>query len=123
VAIKFLADMPISPRTVSYLREEDYEATRANELGMEQAKDRQLLRYAAERDMVIITMDLDFGGLLALSGMARPSVITFRLRNPDVNQVNKMLEAMLPKLLSELEAGAIITVEGERVRVRRLPVK
>jgi len=120
--MKFLADMPISPRTVSYLRETGYEAMRVDKLGMERAKDEQLFRYAAERDMVIITMDLDFGGLLALSGMTKPSVITFRLRNPDVNHINKMLEDMLPKLLSELEVGAIITVEEERVRVRRLPI-
>jgi predicted nuclease of predicted toxin-antitoxin system len=73
--------------------------------------------------MNIITMDLDFGGLLALSGMTRPSVIIFRLRNPDANHINKMLKDMLPELLDELEAGAIITVEEKRVRVRRLPIK
>ena len=123
MAIRFLADMPISPRTVSYLREAGYETMRVDKLGMERAKDRQLLRYAAERDMVIITMDLDFGGLLALSRMTKPSVITFRLRNPDANHINKMLEDMFPKLLSELEAGAIVTVEEERGRVRRLPIK
>jgi predicted nuclease of predicted toxin-antitoxin system len=122
VAMKILADMPISPRTVLYLREMGYEAVRVDKLGMERAEDEQLLRYAAERDMVIITMDLDFGGFLALSGITKPSVITFRLRNPDANHINKMLEDMLPKLLSELEVGAIITVEEERMRVRRLPI-
>ena len=120
--MRFLVDMPISPRTVSYLRQLGYEAMRADELGMERVKDEQLLQYAAEQDMAIITMDLDFGGLLALSGMTKPSVITFRLRNPDANHINKMSEDMLPRLLNELKAGAIITVEEERVRVRRLPV-
>jgi len=114
--MRFLADMPISPRTVSYLMEMGYEAIRANELGMERAGDEQLLRYAAQRDMVIITLDLDFGGLLAPSGMAKPSVITLRLRNPDASHINKMLEAILPKLPKEL-------VEEERARVRRLPIE
>jgi len=123
MAIRFLADMPISPRTVSYLRGIGYEAMRVDKLGMERAKDEQLLCYAAEQDMVIITMDLDFGGLLALSGMTKPSVMIFRLRNPDANHINKMLEDMLPKLLSELGVGVIITIEEERVRVRRLPIK
>ena len=123
MAIRFLADMPISPRTGSYLRGIGYEAMRVDKLGMERAKDEQLLRYAAEQDMVIITMDLDFGGLLALSGMTKPSVMIFRLRNPDANHINKMLEDMLPKLLSELEVGVIITIEEERARVRRLPIK
>jgi predicted nuclease of predicted toxin-antitoxin system len=66
--MRFLADMPISPRTVSYLKEMGYEAVRASEVGMERAEDEQLLHYAAEQDMVIISMDLDFGGLLLLSG-------------------------------------------------------
>jgi predicted nuclease of predicted toxin-antitoxin system len=121
--MRFLADMPISPRTVSYLREMGYEAMRADELEMARAGDEQLLHYAAEQDMVIITMDLDFGGLLVLSGATKPSVITFRLRNPEVHRVNGILEEMLPKLQSELETGAIITVVEERVRVRRLPIR
>ena len=115
--------MPISPRTVSYLREMGYGAMRADELGMERAEDEQLFHYAAEQDMVIITMDLDFGGLLLLSGMIKPSVITFRLRNPEVNRVNSILKDMLPKLQGELEIGAIITIEEDRVRVRRLPIR
>jgi predicted nuclease of predicted toxin-antitoxin system len=122
VAIKLLADMPISLRTVCYLREMGYEAVRADKLGMERAEDEQLLPYAAERDMVIITTDLDFAGFLAVSGMTKPSVITFRLRNPDASRINKMLEDMLPKLASEPEVGNIVTVEEERIRVRRLPI-
>ena len=122
MAIRVLADMPISPRTVSYLRELGYEAIRANELGMKQSEDEQLLRYAAEQDMIIITLDLDFGGLLALSGMTKPSVVTFRIRNPDANLINGILKSILPKLQGELEVGASITVEEERVRVRRLPI-
>jgi predicted nuclease of predicted toxin-antitoxin system len=122
VAIRILADMPISPQTVSYLGGMGYEAVRADKLGMERAEDEQLLRYAAERDMVIITMDLDFAGFLALSGMTKPSVITFRLRNPDASRINKMLEDILPRLVSELEVGNVVTVEEERIRVRRLPI-
>jgi predicted nuclease of predicted toxin-antitoxin system len=119
----FLVDMPISPRTVSCLRERGYQAVRVDELEMERAEDEQLLHYAAEQDMVIITMDLDFGSLLVLSGATKPSVITFRLRNPEVNRINDILKDVLPKLRGELEMGAIVTVEEERVRVRRLPIR
>jgi len=121
--MRFLADMPISPRTVSYLRDMGYEVVRADELGMERARDEQLLQHAAQQDMVIITMDLDFGGLLLLSGKAKPSVITFRLRNPEVERINDILRDMLPRLTEELGRGAIVTIEEERVRVRRLPIK
>jgi len=39
-----------------------YKAIRVDELKMERAEDEQLLHYAAEQNMAIITMDLEFGG-------------------------------------------------------------
>ena len=80
--MKFLADMPISPRTVEFLRSLGHEAVRLTDLGMAKAADEEIIDYARRNNQVILTMDLDFGGLLALKGANKPSVITFRLENP-----------------------------------------
>ena len=51
--MKFLVDIPLSPRTVSHLMGIGYEAVRVNELGMAKSKDKEIFDYATEQDMVI----------------------------------------------------------------------
>lgn len=65
--MKFLVDMALSPKTVKVLRNSGYEAIRVNELGMGKSKDREILTYAKKNDMVVITADLDFGDILAIT--------------------------------------------------------
>ena len=93
--MKFLANLCISPKTVKYLRKLGFEVYRVNEVGLERAKDREIMDYAAERNMILITMDLDVGYLLAFSRRNRPSVILFRLRNPSVGNVNRLLPKVI----------------------------
>ena len=121
--MRFLADMPISPRTVSYLNRIGHEAVRLNELGMEKSEDEEIIAYGRSQNMVILTMDLDFGGILAFSGATKPSVMTFRLENPDVDRINRILEEIIPRLQNDLEGGAMVTVEEARVRIRKLPIR
>jgi len=120
--VRLLADMPISPQTVDFLKSLGHEATRLAELNMADAADEDILEYARKHQMVILTMDLDFGGLLALRGWDKPSVITFRLENPEPARINRILEAQLSEIEEDLMSGALITVEDFRVRVRALPI-
>ena len=120
--MKFLADMPISPKTVEFLRMLRHDAIRLNEIGMESAEDEEILEYAAKHDYVALTMDLDFGGLLASKGLAKPSVITFRLVNPEVTRINNILTEMFEQIKEELIKGAMIIVEEFRIRIRNLPI-
>jgi len=64
--MKFLANLCISPKTVKYLRKLGFEVYRVNEVGLARAKDREILNYAVEENMILITMDLDVGYLLIL---------------------------------------------------------
>lgn len=121
--MRFLADMPISPLTVEFLKSMGHEAVRLNELGMRGAEDEEIIVYAHRHKFVILTMDLDFGGLLVQKGWAAPSVITFRLENPEVARINKILKENLPTLAEDLERGAIVIVEESRLRVRALPIQ
>ena len=117
-----MADMPISPRTVEFLRSLGHDGVRLTELGMAGATDEEILDYAREQDFIILTMDLDFGGLLAQKVWEKPSVVTFRLDNPEVDRINRILAERLPDIEKDLQEGAIVTVEESRVRVRDLPI-
>nr|WP_293119806.1 hypothetical protein [Okeania sp. SIO1I7] len=67
-------------------------------------------------------MDLDFTNLLAWSGGALPSVIIFRLKNQNYNNVNAQLENVLSQCQNQLFAGVIISVSDDAFRVRNLPI-
>jgi hypothetical protein len=67
----------------------------------------------AER-RIILTFDLDFGEILALSGASVVSVILFRLNNTRTPFVQERLAAVLTAEEAALQAGAIVIVEDGR---------
>jgi len=120
--MKFLLDMPLSPKTVFFLRDLGYEAIRVNELGMAKSKDKEIIGYASEREMVILSADLDFGNILAYTQSNKPSVIIFRLLDPSPEHVNSLLSSNLPNIKDDLIIGSIVIIEDFKIRVRKLPI-
>ena len=77
---------------------------------------------ARREEYAIFTKDLDFGIILARSRTERPSVIQVRASE------NILPEDIAPQVLrafeearGELEAGALVTIDPRRHRVRLLP--
>jgi hypothetical protein len=64
-----------------------------------------------------------FGEIVALSGQKNVSVVLFRLRNTRTPHVIERLKVALQETKHMLESGAIIVVEENRLRVRRLPLR
>ena len=69
-----------------------------------------------------LTFDLDFGDILALARSVGPSVVIFRRRNQIPAALNPRLFRVIDDCKEELASGAIIMVEDERYRFRRLPI-
>jgi len=67
--VKFLIDQNRSPRLALLLREYGHDAIHTLEVGLERAKDEELLLLAATEDRVIVSGDTDFGTLLALRNL------------------------------------------------------
>ncbi|MEA5577099.1 DUF5615 family PIN-like protein [Anabaena sp. UHCC 0451] len=120
--MKFLADMGISLRTVSWLRSGGYDVVHLREQGLQKLPDPEILIKACAEERIILTIDLDFAQLLAVSGDSLPSVILFRLGNENYHLINQCLTEILSQCQEDLEAGAIISVNNETFRVRRLPI-
>ena len=121
--MKFLADMGISPRTVDFLRDHGYKAVHLHELAQDHLPDKAILSYALREGYVILTHDLDFTELIAVSGAQLPSIITFRLRDMRPVNVNRHVQAILDQHIETLERGAAVTVTEQRIRVRPLPIQ
>jgi predicted nuclease of predicted toxin-antitoxin system len=77
----------------------------------------------AERESrIVLTHDLDFGHLLAISQSPLPSVIIFRLADMRPNNVIAHLRLIIARHETALASGAILSVTERRIRVRRLPI-
>lgn len=120
--MKFLLDMNLAQSTANFLRSQKYDAVHVREEGMQRAKDSEIIDKARREKRIILTHDLDFGRLIALSQSSHPSVITFRLNNMQPAQVNHYLAEVLTRFTDELEAGALVSINERTIRVRTLPI-
>lgn len=120
--MRFLADMGVSWRTVDWLRQQGHEAVHLREEGLQRLTDDQILLKARSESRTVLTMDLDFGYLLAVGGQELPSVILFRLSDERSQVVNARLAEVLARCANDVQAGAIISVGDTAIRVRRLPI-
>jgi predicted nuclease of predicted toxin-antitoxin system len=62
---------------------------------MQRAVDRLVVERARSDQRVLLTFDLDFGAILALGVMDRPSVIIFRLADERSDSVNRRAETLI----------------------------
>src|SRR5438876_812458 len=120
--MRFLADMGVDIRVVEWLRNQSHEAVHLREEGLHRLPDKDVFAKAGSEKRIILTFDLDFGEILALSAGAMISVVLFRLHNTRTAHVILRLSAVLSADAEALEKGAIIVVEDGRHRVRDLPI-
>lgn len=80
------------------------------------------MAYAKANEYIVITHDLDFSTILAATHGEKPSVVQIRANdvNPDV--IGKQVIAVLQQLSTDLDDGALLTVDTNRTRVRLLPL-
>lgn len=77
--MKFLLDMGLARSTADFLRHRGYDAVHLREQGLQRMDDHDIVSKAHAEGRVILTHDLDFGRIIALSQSRLPSVVTFRL--------------------------------------------
>lgn len=120
--MKFLADMGLARRTVSFLRAQGYDAIHLREQQLQRLPDEEIIAKARAEGRIILTHDLDFGRIIALSRAKKPSVITFRLKDMRPVQVNEYLAQVLAHFSPQLVAGALVSVNERGIRIRPLPI-
>lgn len=121
--MRIIADVHIRPGTVRHLNSLGHEVIRANEILPPEAPDQEIITLAVATSRVILTQDLDFSDIIALSGVTQPSLITLRLADTSADNVNSVLAYALPALEGLVDTGVMVTVEDGRVRIRELPVR
>ncbi len=122
MALRFIADMNVSPKTVHDLQVQGWNIIRLPQVLPINTADADILVWARQENRVIITHDLDFSQLVALSGYRYPSLITLRLSTAEPDWVTQRLLEILPDVEELLDNGGAVTIEDDKMRVRQLPI-
>jgi len=122
--MRFLLDANLSPLVAARLNEAGHSAVHVRDIGLRDAGDEQIMDVAVDDERLIVSQDTDFTSLLYYRKASGPSLSL--LRNlPDVTaaQVAELIMVNLPQLEDALGKGAAVSIVGDRIRVRRLPLR
>jgi predicted nuclease of predicted toxin-antitoxin system len=114
--VRFLVDRCAGRRLAAWLVNQGHDVTDSSVLGPDPG-DRALLQQAVTESRIVVTIDTDFPKLVFLGGEAHAGMV----RLPDVPAAHRirLLESVLERHASDLQAGAMVTVKGGKVRISR----
>ena len=121
--MKLIVDMNLSPHWVNILADAGIEAAHWSALGANNAPDSVIMAYARANNYVVFTHDLDFSAILAATQGEKPSVVQIRSEEVSPDVIGKHVIAALRQMATELEQGALLTIDPSRTRLRVLPLR
>jgi len=121
--MRFLVDMPLSPELAAWLVRQGQEAVHVVEMKLERASDATILERARNEGRVVVTADLDYPRLLALSQAEGPGLILFRGGNYGEQEARERLARVAETIPLEELPNSIVVIEKGRIRRRRLPLE
>lgn len=120
--MKLLVDMNLSPQWVSMLANAGIAAEHWSSIGAANAPDSEIMSHAKANGYIVLTHDLDFSAILAATHGEKPSVVQIRAEDVSLKAIGSQVVSALLQMVSELEEGALITVDPNRTRLRLLPL-
>lgn len=81
------------------------------------------MRFASRENLVVLTHDLDFGAILAVTGAIGPSVVQIRIQDVRPGVLAPLILQVLRQYEQEIESGVLLIVDDARSRVRVLPLR
>lgn len=121
--MKLLVDMNLSPRWIHWLATKGIPAEHWSVLGAPNAPDSELMAFAIKNDYIVLTHDLDFGAILAVTRGEKPSVIQIRADEISPDVIGHQIIQALRQMSTELQQGALLTIDTDRMRLRLLPLR
>jgi len=114
--------MNLSPGWAVFLTENNIEAVHWSYIGSPYAPDIEIVLYAQTHNYIILTNDLDFGYILALTHGKKPSVIQIRTGVLGYNKIGAIVLNAINQLTDDIENGALVTIDPRKTRVALLPL-
>jgi predicted nuclease of predicted toxin-antitoxin system len=120
--LKFLVDMPLPPALARWLANQGHDAVHASAIGLDRSADTEILTRALREARTVVTADLDYPRLLALTEAEGPSLILFRGGDWSEPDVTARMQQILRAMGESEIARSIVVIDRIRVRRRRLPI-
>jgi predicted nuclease of predicted toxin-antitoxin system len=120
--VKLIIDENLPPSWVAYLTPAGHEPLHWRQIGKPGDPDEIIFQYAKENACIILSQDLDFTRMLALSGESLPSVIQLRVDCPLPEHIGKEVLFVLESFASELNSGCLVSIDIDTRRLRLLPL-
>ncbi len=114
--------MNLSPGWAVALQSKGYQAAHWSSIGNPAATDQTIMDWARKNGYIIFIHDLDFGILLALTRERGPSVIQIRAEDIMPDTLEDRLISVMNLYSSQLEKGALLTIDPSRSRIKILPI-
>lgn len=120
--MKLLLDQG-TPRSAAFiLRQLGIDAIHTGEIGLAEALDTEIIFRALEEDRIVVTFDADFHMILALSKAKGPSVIRIRIQGLKSDEFCDLIQKVMIRCSDDLNAGSVVSVNDQQIRIRRLPL-
>ncbi|WP_437677135.1 DUF5615 family PIN-like protein [Sorangium sp. So ce131] len=116
--MKVLLDTCVAPRAATLLRSLGHDVEHVGDWP-EDPGDVAILAHAHADGRVLVTLDKDFGELVIVQGQPHAGVV--RLVDIPSRQQGDACAEVLARFGDELQAGAIVTLDTRRVRIRPPP--
>jgi predicted nuclease of predicted toxin-antitoxin system len=121
--LRFLLDECVSARLTGLLVDAGHDCVHVQDRELRGAVDEDVMAAAVAESRVLVSMDTDFGELLATSNARLPSVVLFRRVGRTAEEQAAVLLLNLPDIIDDLESGAIAVITDSQIRLRRLPLR
>lgn len=118
--MKFLVDRCAGPQLADWLRNQGHDVLESRQLGPDPG-DQALLERANVEDRVLVTIDTDFGELVYLKRFEHAGLV--RLPDVPAPQRIRLMAEVVQRHRRALEARAIVTIRGGRIRIAHPPVQ
>ncbi len=120
--MKFLLDENLPPSFCKIFEEAGYQARHVYDVDLGNVDDERIVSFARQSGEIIATNDLDFSRIMALSGVQKPSIISFRVSALSYKFIREIVESHLEGLGPPLEKGALVSINEQGIRIRKLPL-
>lgn len=124
--MRFLVDQPLSPALAIWLRSAEgggHDAVHARETGLSRAADERIFARAIEEARIVVTADLDFARIIALSGQKGPGLILFRAGNCSDQSMLLLLRRVLAEIEPHVLPRSVVVVDEWTIRIASLPIR
>lgn len=115
--------MNLSPGWTAFFLSNDIIAVHWSSVGKATDPDSLIFEYARDNQFVVFTNDLDFGAILAATNAQYPSVFQVRTQNLLPEIIGNTVVECLRQYRNYLEEGSLVTLLGEKSKVRILPLR